>query len=145
MKHLLTITLLFFAALAHGNDPSAIKAADDARIAAMKAGDKAQLEAIFSDELRYAHSNGVVDTKKSFIDILASGKTKYLLNEPAERTITFPAPGVALVSGRTQIKAVSEKGEMEATLSYLAVWREESGKWRFLAWQSCKLPPPDAK
>jgi hypothetical protein len=25
---------------------------------------------------------------------------------------------------------------------YLAVWREEKGHWRFLAWQSCKLPTP---
>jgi len=26
-------------------------------------------------------------------------------------------------------------------LNYLAVYREENGKWRFLAWQSCKNPP----
>ena len=24
----------------------------------------------------------------------------------------------------------------------LAVWREEKGQWRFLAWQSNKVPPP---
>jgi len=29
---------------------------------------------------------------------------------------------------------------MDSVLSFLAVWREENGKWRFLAWQSCKLP-----
>jgi len=29
---------------------------------------------------------------------------------------------------------------MDSVLSYLAVWREENGQWRFLAWQSCKLP-----
>jgi len=27
-------------------------------------------------------------------------------------------------------------------LNYLAVWREENGKWRFLAWQSCRNVPP---
>ena len=51
------------------------------------------------------------------------------------------APGVALVSGRARIQAASEKGVMDSVLSYLAVWRLEDGKWRFLAWQSCKLPP----
>jgi len=31
-------------------------------------------------------------------------------------------------------------------LNYLAVWRQEGGRWRFLAWQSCKNPSPaDAK
>jgi len=29
-------------------------------------------------------------------------------------------------------------------LNYLAVWRLEGGKWRFLAWQSCRNPAPDA-
>jgi len=24
------------------------------------------------------------------------------------------------------------------------VWRLEGGKWRFLAWQSCRLPEPAA-
>ena len=27
-------------------------------------------------------------------------------------------------------------------LNFLTVWREEGGKWRFLAWKSCKNPPP---
>ena len=27
-------------------------------------------------------------------------------------------------------------------LNFLAVWREEGGSWHFLAWQSCKNPPP---
>jgi hypothetical protein len=29
---------------------------------------------------------------------------------------------------------------MDGVLSFLAFWREEKGRWRFLAWQSCKLP-----
>lgn len=145
MKSILIILIVLVAAFAQANDPATLRDADDARIAAMKSGDKKKLSAIFSDELHYAHSNGIVDTKQSFIDILASGKTKYLLNEPEERKITFPAPTIATISGRTHIKAVSEKGEMEATLSYLALWRLENGEWKFLAWQSCKLPPPEVK
>ena len=40
----------------------------------------------------------------------------------------------------------SPTGKLVNDLNYLAVWREEKGKWRFLAWQSCKNPPPgDAK
>ena len=29
----------------------------------------------------------------------------------------------------------------ESTISFLAVWRFEKGGWKFLAWQSCKIPP----
>jgi hypothetical protein len=55
----------------------AVTAADDERMAAMKAGDASRLGAIFSDELRYAHSNGVVDSKADFITALSSGKSVY--------------------------------------------------------------------
>ncbi|MES2597334.1 MAG: nuclear transport factor 2 family protein [Verrucomicrobiota bacterium] len=119
---------------------AAVKAADKARVAAMQSADKDKLGAIFSDELRYAHSSGVVDTKPGFIEILTSGKTKYVGYDYEEQNFTFPAPGIALMTGRTHVKAVTGTGEMDSVLSFLAVWRQENGEWRFLAWQSCKLP-----
>lgn len=121
-------------------EQSAVRAADEVRIAAMRDGNRNALEEIFSNQLRYAHSSGTIDTKASFIDVLTSGKTKYLAYEHVERGFTFPAPGMALMSGKAKVKVSSEKGEMDLVLAYLAVWREENGKWRFLAWQSCRLP-----
>lgn len=120
---------------------AAVTAADDARVAAMKSPDRGKLAAVFSDELRYAHSSGVVDTKEGFIDILAEGRTKYEGYDYVERSFTFPAPGIALMTGRARIQAATATGKMDNVLSFLAVWREEKGQWRFLAWQSCKLPP----
>ncbi len=118
----------------------AVQAADDARIAAMRSADRDKLNAIFSDDLRYAHSTGVVDTKNSFVEVLGSGKTKYLGYEHKDRTITIPAKGIALIAGQARIQAESASGKMDNVLSYLSVWRKENGQWRFLAWQSCKLP-----
>lgn len=144
MKTLLASLVLLFAFQAFAEDSPAlvaVKAADKARVAAMQSGDRAKLDAVFSDELRYAHSNGIVDSKKSFIEILAAGKTKYVGYDYEEQNFTFPAPGIALMTGRAHIKAESEGKTMDAVLSFLAVWREEQGQWRFLAWQSCKLPP----
>jgi hypothetical protein len=144
MKTLLASLALLFAFQAFAEDSPAmvaVKAADKARVAAMQSGDRAKLDAVFSDELRYAHSNGIVDSKKSFIEVLSAGKTKYVGYDYEEQHFTFPAPGVALMTGRAHIKAESEGKTMDAVLSFLAVWREEQGQWRFLAWQSCKLPP----
>jgi hypothetical protein len=144
MKSILAFLCLFITLQAFAEDhPSlaAVQVADKARVAAMQSGDRAKLDGIFSDELRYAHSNGVVDTKASFIDILSAGKTKYVGYDYEEQTFTFPTPGIALMTGRAHVKAESEGKSMDAVLSFLAVWREEKGQWRFLAWQSCKLPP----
>ncbi len=120
---------------------AAVTAADDARVAAMKSPDRDKLAAVFSDDLHYAHSNGVVDTKAGFMDILTEGRTKYAGYDYEERKFTFPAPGIALMTGRARIQAITDKGQMDSVLSFLGVWRLEKGQWRFLAWQSCKLPP----
>ena len=118
---------------------------DDARITAMQNPSEASLDAIFSNDLRYAHSNGNVDTKASLCESLLQGRLKYLSIRPEERTFTFPADSIALMSGKAQIKVGTTNGEVELHMIYLAVWRLENEQWKFLAWQSCRLNPPPAK
>jgi hypothetical protein len=117
-------------------------AADDARVAAFKKPTTEALEKIFSPDLHYAHSTGVVDTKPSFIDVLTSGKTRYVAIDYEDREFSFPTPGIALMTGRVRIQAVTQEATLDNLLSFLAVWRLEEGGWRFLAWQSCRMPPP---
>jgi hypothetical protein len=119
-----------------------LAAVDDARVAATRAADHDKLVALLSDELRYAHSSGNVDTKTSLIESLTSGHLKYAGFDYEERKFTFPAPTIALMTGRAHIKAETATGTTDAVLGFLAVYREEQGQWRFLAWQSCKLPAP---
>jgi hypothetical protein len=147
MKTLLTtlICLVTVISIAEEAPLAAVKAADDTRVAAMKAPDRDKLSSIFSDELRYAHSSGVVDTKASFIEALIKGTTKYQAIDYVERQFSFPAPGIALMTGSAKLKIGTPTGTIEPTLAFLAVWRLEGGQWRFLAWQSCKLTPPPAK
>lgn len=144
MKSCLLLLTVFIALSLHAADDArvtALTAADDARVAAMKSPDKDKLGAILSEDLRYAHSSGVVDTKTSLTDTLVQGRTKYVGFDYQERAFTFPVPSIALMTGRARIQAETATGKMDSVLSFLAVWREENGQWRFLAWQSCKLPP----
>jgi predicted neuraminidase len=121
---------------------SAVIAADEARVAAFKAPAAEKLSAILADDLHYAHSTGVVDTKSSLIDALLAGKTKYTNFDYAQREFSFPAPNISLMTGRVRIQATTAEASVDNVLSFLAVWRLEEGQWRFLAWQSCKLPVP---
>jgi len=120
---------------------AAVTAADEERLAATKAADRARLEAIFSDELRYAHSNGRVDTKVSYVDSLVSHQTVYESFEYKERVFSPVAPGIVLMTGRVLVHSRNADQKVENDLNFLAVWREENGQWRFRAWQSCKNPP----
>lgn len=140
MKSLVASLVFLFAFQAFSEDAqiSAVKAADKVRVEAVLAGDKNKLNAILSDDLRYTHSSGAVDTKQSFIEAVTSGKMKYTAIDYDELNFTLPAPTIALMNGRVHLKV----GTMEASMAFLAVWRNENGQWRFLAWQSCKLPVP---
>lgn len=119
---------------------AALRQTDEARVAAMVARDTTALGEILSDSLRYAHSTGVVDDKESFIGLISSGRTKYLAYEPLERAISFPAPGIAIDAGRAKVTVENAEGQRVMTLSYLAIWRDEDGRWKFLAWQSARVP-----
>jgi hypothetical protein len=118
-----------------------VTAANDARVAAMLAPTREKLEAVLSPDLRYTHSNGQIDSKATLIDSLLDGSAKYMKYDFHECSFTFPAPGIALMAGRFDVKAVVKGNAAESTISFLAVWRLEKGEWKFLAWQSCKVPP----
>jgi ketosteroid isomerase-like protein len=119
-----------------------VRAADDERVAATIAADPARLAAIFSDELRYAHSSGKVDTKASYTQSLVSHATVYESFEYRERNFRSAGPGIVLMTGRVLIHSRHDGPSVVMDLNFLAVWREENGHWRFLAWQSCRNPPP---
>ena len=140
MRLLLALLLNLTVHAAEHPELARVTAADDARVAAMLAPAREKLDAVLSSELRYAHSNGQVDTKAALIASLTDGSAKYSKYAYQERTFTFPAPGIALMAGRFDVKAVVKGNAAESTISFLAVWRLEQGEWKFLAWQSCKVP-----
>ncbi|HVS51826.1 MAG TPA: nuclear transport factor 2 family protein [Opitutaceae bacterium] len=123
---------------------AAVRAADDARVAASIAADRARLEAVYSDNLHYSHSSGKIDTKTSLVNALVTGTTKYLAIRYDDRNFKLVAPGVVLMDGHAEFRLMSNGQPTPLYLSFLAVWREEQGRWRFVAWQSCKIPAPAA-
>jgi len=142
----LLLLALLAGRLAAADDPplAALRAADDERIAAMLAADPVRLAAILSDQLHYAHSSGFIDTKASFIESLAGKQVVYESAEYVQRDFMPAGPGIMLMKGRAHIKAGRGAGRPLLDLNFLAVWREEGGRWRFLAWQSSRNPPPAA-
>ena len=145
---LLALALTFalgLARLSAATDPAAAwRAADDARVAAMISADAAKLATAFSDDLLYVHSNGKPDTKATFTEALTSGKSKYNAVNYEQRDFREVAPGLVLMNGRCRVLLGRAAPFTELNISFLAAYRFEKGAWRFLAWQSAKLPEPAA-
>jgi ketosteroid isomerase-like protein len=120
---------------------AAVRAAEDERVAATMAADPKRLDAIYSDQLHYAHSSGKIDTKESYLQSLLSRSTVYTSFDYKQRDFLVAAPDIVLMTAHVIIKAGSATAPNTNDLNILAVWRKEGGHWRFLAWQSCKNPP----
>lgn len=136
----LSILALGLTSVRAATDPAVFRAMDDARVAAMISADRAKLAAAFSDDLVYVHSSGKVDTKASFMESLTSGKSKYNSITYEARNFREVVPGLVLVDGRCRVQLGAAAPYTQLHLSFLAAYRLEKGQWRFIAWQSCRMP-----
>ena len=119
---------------------AAVRQADDERVAATIAGDRDRLALLYSDDLRYAHSSGLIDDKAEHLALLAQRKTTYAKFDYQRRDFRLVVAGVVLMSGRVLIHSSNAKGPQVNDANFLAVWRLESGRWRLLDWQASKNP-----
>lgn len=123
---------------AESADEAAVRKAVDDLTAAMKAADRAKLEALTADALSYGHSGGKVETKKEFIDVIADKKTIY-------KSITLSDPTVS-VAGNNAVARHIFAAEVEAggqasspKIGVMQVWVKDGGAWKLLARQAFKL------
>ena len=112
--------------------------ADKARLAAMMAGDGEALGRLMSDQLRFVHSDGRVESKSDYVKNLMAGDTEYADAKTSELETTQVSPDVVVVIGAQQMRKRLGPTWSEIKLRYLAVWRNENGEWRMVAWQSAR-------
>jgi len=144
LRHLIGLVCVLAATAWAADDglEAAVRAADDERVAATIAGDRARLAAIYSDDLRYVHSSGKIYNKAEHADGLAKRTAVYERFDYQTRDFRLAGPGVMLMSGRVVIHSTNAKGKNQNDVNFLAVWREEQGRWKLLAWQAAKNLPP---
>ncbi len=116
-----------------------VEAAEDRRWTAQFESDTDTLADLLADELVYTHSNGLVDTKSSFLDAITNAVFDY---RSADRTdVTVSVVGdTALITGRAAMHVVARGRDVHLDSRYSAVWVNTDAGWRFLAWQSTPVP-----
>jgi ketosteroid isomerase-like protein len=120
-------------------DVQAVLAEEDRRYRAMQEADLATLDEQCADELSYAHSSGVRDTKSEYLGKVGSGYYAYRrIDHPVERVEVVG--DTAIVVGR--MTADIEVQGVPKTIDNLAlaVWTRTSGTWRLLAYAPTSLP-----
>lgn len=116
----------------------AVLKADRARLTAMMAGDGVALGRLMSDELRFVHSDGRIETKLDYVKNMLAGDTQYADAKTSGVEVMMPSADVVIVIGAQEMRKRLGPTWSEIKLRYMAVWRNERGTWRMFAWQSMR-------
>ncbi|EON76251.1 hypothetical protein ADIS_3379 [Lunatimonas lonarensis] len=142
LKSLLT-TFLLACSIAHftyaqNKEIAAVEKAVAQLREAMLSGDATSLTAIASPHLTYGHSNGTIEDRAAFVEVLASGKNNFTKIELSDQTVEVLGK-IALVR-HNLVGNTHNKGADPATvnLGVLMVWQKEGKDWKLLARQAFK-------
>jgi hypothetical protein len=105
----------------------------------MREADLATLDELLTDELSYAHSSGVRDTKGEYLGKVRSSYYVYLrVDHPVERVEVVG--DAAIVVGRMTADLLVQGTPKTIDNLALAVWTRAAGAWRLLAYAPTTLP-----
>ncbi|MDZ4798440.1 MAG: nuclear transport factor 2 family protein [Bryobacteraceae bacterium] len=137
-RSILTILLATAAVFAAGPE-DAIRDADVKWAAAVKAGDTATLEKVYTPGLIYAHATGNVEDKTTYINRLKSGKQRYT-DVIIEKTkvVTYGQSAVSHSVVRTI--GTNDAGKFNDHVMMMHLWVKQGGKWLLAAHQTTKIP-----
>jgi hypothetical protein len=130
--------------VARADTAAEVMAADSARTAALIAADRAALDASLAKELRYVHSNGLVQDRATYLDAAVGGAMTYTTITPVQRQVRELSPQVALLTGNNHVAVVLNGKPLQADVLYTAVYVHEGAGWKLTAWQSTPAPKPES-
>jgi len=136
------ILLLLYAVacgLASAADPEQeVREAEKVWASAVMRADAAALEQILDDQLIYAHSTGVIESKAEYLGRLRRGAQKYDLIE--HRRLTVKLHGAAAVAhSEVRMTGQSNQQPFDDRLMMLHLWVQRDGRWRLAAHQTTRL------
>jgi ketosteroid isomerase-like protein len=117
-----------------------IERCENERYRALLAKDCDALELLLHADFRMIHSNGVQDTKASYIDGVRARKWDYRRADQSEQSIrVFGQTGV--VSNRLSISILVDGVPRELDVRVLSVWVRSDAATQLVAVQSAPVPP----
>jgi len=140
-----TVLLTSAGTASAGANADAVIAAEKARNVALVAADMVAVANLLSDDLRYIHSNGKLETKQNVLDSFAAKKTAYEWMNTTDLVADEVAPDVVVLSGKIDQRKLGGAGWQNLVLLFQGVWRNEAGTWRLVNLQTALPPPPAPK
>jgi ketosteroid isomerase-like protein len=115
--------------------------ADAARVKALIENDVDALEQLLGDDLTYVHSNGMLDTKESYIGSLRAGASRYLTMDMSDVAVRLLGD-TAVITAKFNARVKVGDREVNPQPRVLIVYARRDGRWQMVAWQSTPIASP---
>jgi ketosteroid isomerase-like protein len=99
--------------------------------------DGAALARLYHEDLRYGHSSGLVEDKKTAVNHIVTTKVDYAAVDLVETKISVQG-NFALVNGRVNYKQVTDGKTNDIRLHVLHVWVRTPQGWQMIGRQSTR-------
>lgn len=122
------------------SDPKAEKeviAAMEAWRQAMLKKDGAGLAKLYHEDIRYGHSSGLVEDKKTAVNHIVTSKADYAAVDLIDTKVSVQG-NFALVNGRVNFKQVTDGKANDVKLHVLYVWVRTPQGWQMIGRQSTR-------
>ncbi len=122
------------------SDPKAEKevmAAMETWRQAMLKKDGAALARLYHEDIRYGHSSGLVEDKKTAVSHIVTTKADYASVDLIDTNISVQG-NFALVNGRVNYKQVTDGKATDVKLHVLHVWVRTPQGWQMIGRQSTR-------
>jgi hypothetical protein len=121
-----------------------LRSAEQTRFKAQVDADARILDKLLDDGLEYVHSNGELDSKKSFIDSLTTGRRDYVSTAATIESVRIFG-NVAVIRGKATVTVADNGQSKDLHIGYTDVWLWKDARWRMTAWRSARLPDSPVK
>jgi ketosteroid isomerase-like protein len=121
------------------NAEQEIRALDAQRIAAILNQDVSMLEQLMAEDFTYTHQGGVTEGKAAFLAEMKSGGGAFTSLQMSEVALHV-AGDAAILTGRCDLTAVRQGRNLVIPMHFTEVYTRTGGRWRWLLWQSTRIP-----
>jgi hypothetical protein len=139
MKIIYTFLLCILATSLFANERAKILVLERQRYNLMEASDTTELSFLIASSVMYIHSNGMLDTKTSFLNSIATKELVHKKITTSEEVVRLYHKKMAIVTGKS-IYDINWRGQdMTLNFFHTNVYYKVRGKWLLINRQTSKI------
>jgi|SRR5882757_2972915 hypothetical protein len=119
------------------NTRESLTEADRVRRGAMINAQTDLLSGMFDDDLLWIHASGVIDSKRTLLTSIDSGRLDYRSIEPSNERVRL-YENIGLITGSIVLDVTIDHVARNVRNLFTSVWQHTPNGWRLVNWQTSR-------